>query len=267
MRAIWKGFISFGLVNIPVALYSAIDEQDLHFHQLHKDDGGRIGYDKTCKVCGQVLEQDDIVKGYEVEKGKYVTLTDEDFDKVARAASKSITIQQFVDISSIDPLYYDKSYYLGPEEAGKVPYGLLTEVMRRTGKAGVAKMVMRDKEKLALIRPVGDALSLSTMYFPAEIKKPEGIGLPEGEAQFGEAELNMADMLVKALSGDFKPDQYEDTYRKELLEMIEKKAEGLEYAPTEERVQPTKVIDIVSQLKASIEQAEQAKKEEVKAAI
>lgn len=267
MRAIWKGFVSFGLVNIPVALYPATQEKDLHFNQLHDADGGRVGYDKVCKVCGHTLEQDQIVKGYEVAKGHYVTLTDEDFEKVARAASKTISIQQFVDLFSVDPLYYDKSYYLGPEEASKTPYALLVEVMKRTGKAGVAKMVMRDKEHLALLRVVGDALVLSLMYFPDEIRPPEGIGLPSGQTQFGEQELSMADMLVNALSGEFKPEHYEDTYRAELLEMIEKKSEGLEYAPTEERVTPTRVVDIVSQLKASIEQAEKEKKKEVKAAI
>lgn len=271
MRAIWKGFVSFGLVNIPVALYPAIEEQDLHFHQLHEADGGRVGYDKVCKVCGETLKQEDIVKGYEVSKGQYVTLTDEDFDKAARAASRAIAIQQFVDVSTIDPLYFEKSYYLAPEEAGKTPYALLMDVMKRAGKAGVARMVMRDKEYLALIRAADGALVISTMHFPAEIRKPEGIGIPTGEAQFGEQEMKMADMLVSALAGDFKPEQYEDTYRKELLEMIEKKAEGMEYAPAEERLQPTNVIDIVSQLKASIEQAEKEKagqeKEKVKAAM
>jgi DNA end-binding protein Ku len=265
--------VSFGLVNIPVALYPATQEKDLHFNQLHEADGGRVGYDKVCKVCGQTLEQDQIVKGYEVAKGQYVTLTDEDFENVARAASKAISIQQFVDLSSVDPLYYQASYYLGPEEAGKTPYSLLVEVMRRSGKAGVAKMVMRDKEHLALLRVVGDALVLSSMYFPDEIRKPEGIGLPEGESaklslsKHGEQELSMAEMLINALSGEFKPEQYQDTYRAELLDMIEKKSEGLEYAPAEERVTPTKVVDIVSQLKASIEQAEKEKKEEVRAAI
>ncbi len=260
MRSIWKGLISFGLVNIPVALYPAIEDKQLHFHQIHKEDGGRIGHKQVCKVCGKSLEAEEIVRGYEYEKDRYVTLSDEDFDTFASAASRAIAIQEFVDASAIDPIYLDKAYYLGPDEAGKMPYALLAETLKRAKKVGVAKLVMRDKEYLALIRPTDQMLVLNIMHYPDEIRKPEGIGLPSADVKLGERELEMADLLVKSMSGKFKPTEFHDTYREELVEMIRAKAEGAEYKHKETKLQPTNVIDIVSRLKASIEQAEEQKK-------
>ena len=260
MRSIWKGLISFGLVNIPVALYPAVEDKQLHFNQLHKEDGGRIGHQQVCKVCGKSLEAEEIVRGYEYEKNRYVTLSDEDFDKFARAASRAIAIQEFVDASAIDPIYLDKAYYLGPDEAGKMPYALLAETLKRAKKVGVAKLVMRDKESLALSRPAEQMLVLNIMHYPDEIRKPEGIGLPSSEVKLGKRELEMADLLVKSMSGKFQPKEFHDTYREELLAMIRAKAEGAEYEHKETKLQPTNVIDIVSRLKASIEQAEEQKK-------
>lgn len=260
MRSMWKGLISFGLVNIPVALYPAVEDKQLHFNQLHKEDGGRIGYEKVCKECGKTLEAEEIVRGYEYEKGRYVTISEQDFDKFARVASRAIAMQQFVDASDIDAIYLDKAYYLGPDEAGKMPYALLLEALKRAKKVGVAKMVMRDQEYLALIRPVDQVLVLNIMHYPDEIRKPEGIGLPSSEVKLGDRELEMADLLVKSMSGDFKPAEFHDTYREELLEMIRAKAAGAEYQPEEAKLLPTNVIDLVARLKASIDQAEEQKK-------
>jgi DNA end-binding protein Ku len=256
----WKGVISFGLVNIPVALYSAVEDKQLHFNQLHKEDGGRVGHKQVCKECSKELEAEEIVRGYEYEKDQYVTLSDEDMDKFDRVASRAIAMQEFVDASDIDEIYLDKAYYLGPDEAGKMPYALLLEALKRAKKVGVAKMVMRDKEYLALIRPVDQVLVLNTMYYPDEIRKPEGIGLPSAEVKLGDRELEMADLLVKSMSGEFQPAEFRDTYREELLEMIRTKAEGAEYQPVEANLLPTNVIDIVARLKASIKQAEEQKK-------
>jgi len=260
MRSIWKGLISFGLVNIPVALYPAVEDKEVHFHQVHKDDGGRVGYTRVCKICGKSLGADEIVRGYEYEKGRYVTLTEEDIDKFARAASRAIAMQEFVDASTVDPIYLDKAYYLGPDEAGRMPYALLVEALKRADKVGIAKMVMREKEYLALIRPVDRMLVLNVMHYPDEIRKPEGIGLPTSDVELGDRELEMADLLVRSMASEFRPDEFHDSYREELLEMIHAKAEGAEYQPEEAALQPTNVIDIVSRLKASIEQAEEHKK-------
>jgi DNA end-binding protein Ku len=256
----WKGLISFGLVNIPVELYSAVEDKELHFNLLHKDDGGRVGHTQVCKICGKSLGTEEIVRGYEYEKGRYVTLSEEEIDKFARSASRSIAIQEFVDASAIDPVYLDKAYYLGPDEAGKMPYALLLEALNRAKKIGVAKLVMREKEYLAFIRPAGKVLVLHTMHYPDEIRKPEGIGLPSSEVKLGDRELEMADLLVKSMSGEFQPTEFHDTYREELLEMIRTKAEGAEYQPVEAKLLPTNVIDIVARLKASIDQAEEQKK-------
>lgn len=260
MRSMWKGLISFGLVNIPVALYPAVEDKQLQFNQLHKEDGGRIGYDKVCKECGKSLEAEEIVRGYEYEKGRYVTLSEEDFDKVDRVASRAIAMQQFVDAAEIDAMYLDKAYYLGPDEAGKMPYALLLEALKRTKKVGVAKMVMRDKEYLALIRPLEQVLVLNTMHYPDEIRQPEGLGLPSSDLKLGKRELEMADLLVKSMSGEFQPAEFKDTHREELLEMILGKAEGTEDHPVKAKLLPTKVTDLVARLKASIDQAEGQKK-------
>ena len=260
MRSMWKGLISFGLVNIPVALYPAVEDKQLHFNQLHKEDGGRISYKKVCKECGKDLEAEEIVRGYEFEKGRYVTLSEEDLDKFASVASRAIAMQEFVDAAEIDAIYLDKAYYLGPDEAGKMPYALLVEALKRAKKVGVAKMVMRDKEYLAVIRPVDQVLVLNTMHYPDEIRQPEGIGLPSAEAKLGDRELEMADLLVKSMSGEFQPAEFHDTYREELLAMIRTKAEGTEYQPVEAKLLPTNVIDLVARLKASIDQAEEHKK-------
>ena len=257
MRSMWNGLISFGLVNIPVALYTAVEDKQLRFNQLHKEDGGRIGYDKVCKHCGKSLEAEEIVRGYEYEKDRYVTLSDEELDKFAGVTSRAIALQEFVDAADIDAIYFDKAYYLDPEEAGKMPYALLLEALKRAKKVGVAKMVMRDKEYLALIRPLDQVLVLSTMHFPDELRKPEGIGLPSAETKLGKRELEMADLLIKSMSGKFKPADFQDTYREELLEVLLAKAEGAEYQSVEEKKRlPTKVVDIVAHLKASIDQAE-----------
>lgn len=260
MRAMWKGIISFGLVNIPVALFPAIEEKQLHFNQLHKDDGGRIGYQKICKVCGKNLEADEIVRGYELDKGRYVTLSDDDFAKFARSANRAIEIQEFVDAAAIDPIYLDTAYYLGPNEGGTMPYALLVDALKRAQKVGVAKMVMRDKETLALIRPTEQMLVLNMMHYPDEIRKPEGIGLPTTTVKLGQREVEMADLLVKSMNGEFEPAEFHDSYREEMLEMIRAKAEGVEYEAEEVKIQPTNMIDIVARLKASIEQAEEQKK-------
>ncbi|MHB1398199.1 MAG: non-homologous end joining protein Ku [Trichloromonadaceae bacterium] len=260
MRSMWKGLISFGLVNIPVALYSAVEDKQLHFNQLHKEDGGRIGYDKVCKECGKSLEAEEIVRGYEYEKGRYVTLSEEEMEKFDRVASRAIAMQQFVDASEIDAMHLDTAYYLGPDEVGKMPYALLLEALKRSKKVGVAKLVMRDKEYLALIRPVDQVLVLHTMHYPDEIRKPEGLGLPSAEVQLGKRELEMADLLVKSMSGEFHPAEFTDTHREEMLEMILGKAEGAEDQPIKAKLLPTNVTDLVARLKASIDQAEQQKK-------
>jgi DNA end-binding protein Ku len=226
-RAMWKGAISFGLVTIPVAVYPATEEKTLRFNQLHDEDGGRVRYKRVCEKDGEEVPFEHIVKGYEIEKDRYVILTDEDFDAVPVASSRAIDIQQFVDLDEIDPEMFKKSYYLVPEETGAKAYALLREAMSEDGRVGIAKVSFRDKEHLAALRFKDDAFVLETMYWPDEIRQADFGGV-DVHAKVRGQELEMARQLIESLTSDWSPEEYSDEYREQLVRIVEAKVNGEE---------------------------------------
>jgi DNA end-binding protein Ku len=249
-RAMWKGAISFGLVTIPVSVYPATEEKTLRFNQLHADDGGRIRMKRTCSVDGEEVDYDQIVKGYEYEKDRYVVLTDEDFDKIPVESSRAIDIQQFVDLDDIDPMLFKKSYYLAPEETGAKAYALLREAMSQDNRVGIAKVSFRDKEHLAALRFKDDAFVLETMFWPDEIRVADFGGV-DVDLSVRDQELQMARQLIENLTSEWNPEEFTDEYREALVKIVEAKINGEEI----EVVQPeptAKVVDLMEALKASV---------------
>jgi DNA end-binding protein Ku len=253
MRTMWKGAISFGLVTIPVRMYGATEEKTLRFHQLHGPDGGRIRYKRVCALDGEEVEYRDIVKGYEYEKDHYVTLTQEELDAVPVASSRSIEIEQFVEADEIDPIYFQRSYYLAPEPTGLKAYQLLREAMSDQDKVAIAKIAFRDKEHLATLRLRDKVLVLETMYWPDEIRAPEFEEL-DGETQVRPQEVKMAQSLIDGLTDSFRPEDYQDSYRAALEELVEAKVQGQEITQVE-APEPSKVVDLMEALRASVEAA------------
>jgi DNA end-binding protein Ku len=257
-RPIWSGTISFGLVSVPVKMYSATESKELRFHFLHKDDLEPIGYDKVRKDTGEHVDPDDIVRGFEVEKGRYVELTEEDLDRLDIELTHSIDICDFVDIDEIDPIYFRKAYYLLPEEGAEKPYRLLLAALEETGKVGIAKVVIRNKQHLAALRPWEGVLLLETMYFADEIRKPESV---DGKVELRKPEIEMARSLVENLSDTFDPEKYDDTYRKELLALLKEKAETGEISePREEKPEEGEVVDLMAALRESVERTKRQKR-------
>jgi DNA end-binding protein Ku len=251
MRAIWSGTISFGLVSVPVRMYSATESKELRFHFLHKDDLQPIGYDKIRKDTGEHVDPDEVVRGFEIEKGRYVPLEDEDLDRLDIELTHSIDICDFVDLDEIDPIYFRKAYYLVPQDGAEKPYRLLVKALEETGKVGVAKVVIRNKQHLAALRPYEGMLLLETMYYPDEIRQPERVDGSKG--RLPQAEVAMAKSLVENLSETFKPEKYDDRYRKELLALIRKKAKGKEL-PEPDVAEEAEVVDLMEALRESVAQ-------------
>jgi DNA end-binding protein Ku len=256
MRPIWSGTISFGLVSVPVRMFSATESKELKFHFLHKDDLEPIGYDKVRKDTGEHVDPKDIVRGFEIEKGRYVPIEDDDLDRLDIELTHSIDICDFVDIEDIDPIYFRKAYYLAPQEGAEKPYRLLVRALEETGKAGIAKVVIRNKQHLAALRAHDNVLVLETMYFADEVRKPEKVN---GRANLRKAEVDMAKSLVENLSDTFKPDKYDDTYRKELMDLIRKKAKG-QKLPEPQQEEEGEVVDLMAALRESVEQTKKQRK-------
>ncbi|MHB1456464.1 MAG: non-homologous end joining protein Ku [Armatimonadota bacterium] len=266
MHAIWSGMISFGLVNIPVKIYAAARDIDVSFNQMHKDDSGRVRYAKLCKVCGKELSKEDIVKGYEYQKEQYVIITDKELAGVNLKTTKSISVTSFVDIKDIEPMEFEKAYYVAPDENGQKAYALLREALIQSKKIAIGKVSLHSREQLAALRIAGDAIILETMHFVDEMVKPEGIGIPAADFQVADSELDLAKILIEHMSAPFDYDAYHDEYEKALKELISHKIAGEEVtaAPTP---QPTDVIDIMAALKASLESVDkQAPAEKEKSA-
>jgi DNA end-binding protein Ku len=251
-RAIWSGAISFGLVNVPVRMYSAIEEHKLHFNLLHKKDDSRIGYDKVCKKEGKPVPDKEIVKAFEYDKGEYVYLTDEDFESAAAHAEgfKTIDIRDFVPYDEIDPIFFERTYYLGPADGADKVYSLLLRAMEDSGLAAIAKYVMRDKQHLGCLRVRDGVITLEKMYFADEIRPIDEI--KPKKARVSKQELEMAQQLIGSFSGSLKLDKYKDTYRDALLEIIKRKRKGEEVhvEPEEEKEE---VPDLMAALRASLE--------------
>jgi DNA end-binding protein Ku len=249
-RAMWKGAISFGLVTIPVSVYPATEEKTLRFNQLHDEDGGRIRYKRVCEKDGEEVSFEHIVKGYEVEKDRYVVLTDEDFDAVPVASSRAIDIVQFVEFDEIDPVMFKKSYYLVPEETGAKAYSLLREAMKEDDRVGIAKVSFRDKEHIAALRFKDDAFVLETMFWPDEIREADFGGV-DVDQDVRDNELTMARQLIDSLTSEWNPDEFSDAYRDALLQIVEAKLNGQEIEVVE--AEPAaKVVDLMEALKASV---------------
>jgi len=254
-RAMWKGAISFGLVTIPVAVYPATEEKSLRFNQLHDGDMGRIRYKRVCSVDGEEVDFEHIVKGYEVEKDRYVVITDEDLDAVPVESSRAIDIQQFVELDEIDPILFKKSYYLVPDETGAKAYALLRKALTEENKVGIAKVSFRDKEHLAALRFKDDVFVLETMYWPDEIRAAEFETL-DPDSKVRPNEVEMAKQLIESLSEPWDPERYKDEYREALLEIVEKKLAGEPIeAPAE--AAPARVVDLMEALKASVAAAKE----------
>jgi DNA end-binding protein Ku len=247
----WKGAISFGLVTIPVAVYPATEEKSVKFNQLHDEDMGRIRYKRVCEVDGDEVSYEHIVKGYEIEKDRYVVLEDEDFDAVPVESSRTIDIQQFVDLEEIDPILYKKSYYLVPDETGAKAYALLRRALEEEGKVGVSKVSFRDKEHLAALRFKDDVFVLETMFWPDEIRAADFETVHE-DGKIRDQEVEMAKALIDNLSEPWNPETFRDEYREALLEIVEKKAAGEEIEAAPEAA-PARVVDLMEALKASVE--------------
>ena len=253
MRPIWNGTISFGLVNIPVGVYSATRSERLAFHFLHEKDMGRINNVRICQVCGQEVPYDDLVKGYEYEKGEYVALSEEDFEKAAVETSKNISIMDFVEVEEIDPMFFDTPYYLVPGKNADHAYIILRETLKQSEKAGIARVAFREREHLAAVKPHGRALMLDIMHFPEEITPASELELPAEKTSVKEKELKLAEQLVDSMTDKFDPKKYKDTYREELEELIEKKLKGKPVrVKTAKRKPTTNVVDITALLQKSL---------------
>lgn len=255
MRPLWKGAVSFGLIYVPVKLYAATEQKDIRFNYLHEKCKTPVQYRKYCPYCQAEVPMEEIVKGYEYEKGKYVILREEDFEATARAGGgRNIEILDFVDLAEIDPVYYEKAYYLAPGEGGSKVYELLKRAMDETGKVAVARVIIRSKESLAALRVSGDSLVMSTMHYPDEIRQAGAIPEMSYQVDLHENEVNMAVSLISSLSAEFRPEKYTDTYRQSLMEMIQSKIAG-EAVEAPARPEAGKVVDLMEALKASIELA------------
>jgi DNA end-binding protein Ku len=255
-RAIWSGAISFGLVNVPVKLYSAVSRKTVRFHQLHDKDGVRIQQKRVCPEDGEEVPYENIVKGYEIAPGRHVVVTPEELEGIDPKKTRTIDIEDFVELEEIDPIYYDAAYYLAPDKGADKAYNLLVQAMRESGRVAIARVVIRSKEHLTAIRPTGDVLTMATMLFADEVVPPDRldeVAELEGDGA-SKREIEMARQLIDSLASDFEPDKYRDEYRERVLDLIERKAEGEEIAvqPVEE---PARVPDLMAALEASIEAA------------
>jgi len=261
MRAIWKGAVSFGLVSIAVKLYSATEEKDIRFHQVHRTDGGRIKYKRTCSVDGEEVTYDDIAKGYDIGGGEMVILTDEDFAELPLTTSRAIDVLQFVPADEIDPIMFAKAYYLEPEGQAAKPYVLLRDALRDADRVAIVKIALRQREQLATLRVREDVLVLNTMLWPDEVRSVD-FGFLDEDIETRPAELAMASSLIDSMAGSFKADEFTDNYRAALQEVIDAKVEGREVvAPEETEEAPAAAVDLMAALKASVERAKKARGE------
>jgi len=250
-RSLWTGTISFGLVSVPVRMFGATESKELRFHFLDKHDLQPIAYDKVRRDTGKHVDDDDIVRGFEVEKGRYVPLDDEDLDRLDVELTKTIDICDFVDLDEIDPIYFRKAYYLEPQDGAEKPYRLLTRALEETGKVAIAKIVIRNKQHLAALRPSNGTLVLETMYYADEVRQPERVG----GGRLAKPEVELAKSLVENLSAKFDPNKYDDTYRKELLHLLRAKAKGKEL-PEPEQEPEGEVVDLMAALRESVERTQ-----------
>jgi DNA end-binding protein Ku len=274
MRSIWKGSIAFGLVNVPVKVYSATEDHDIKFHQVHAKDNGRIRYKRVCEVCGEVVEYRDIAKSYESEDGQTVIITDEDIATLPEERSREIEVLEFIPADQLDPMLYDKSYFLEPDSKSSKAYVLLAQTLSQTDRIAIVHFTLRNKTRLAALRVKDfskrDVMMIHTLLWPDEIRDPDFPELDK-KVEVKPAELKMAGQVVESMTEDFRPDQFRDTYREEMEELIAAKIEGGEAFTTEEQEpenldETDDVSDLLAKLEASVKARESAKTEPSKKA-
>ncbi|NLY75377.1 MAG: Ku protein [Firmicutes bacterium] len=258
MRTLWKGAISFGLVNVPIKMYTATEKKEIKFNYLHEKCGSPIKYERRCPVCGVEVPLEEIVRGYEYQKGQYVILKDEDFESIPNERTKTIDILDFVELAEIDPIYFEKSYYLEPSQGGEKAYALLKKAMLETDKIAVARVTIRSKETLVALRVYQNALAMVTIFYPDEIRSTAGLTGLQTEPKLHDNEVQMATSLIQNLSGHFDPAKYTNNYRQALMEIIQTKIAGGEVAQAPER-ETGKIIDLMEALRASIAATEKEK--------
>jgi DNA end-binding protein Ku len=261
MQAIWKGTISFGLVTIPIKVYSATEERDISFRQVHEADGGRIRYRRVCEIDGEEVPYSDIGKGYELPGGRMVILTNDDFASLPLPTAKSIDVLEFVPLDQVDPLYYAKAYYLAADGPGSKPYVLLRDALTKTGQCALVKVAIRTKETLALLRAHEGALVLQTMLWPDEVRDSE-FAKPDDSVDVKKQEVEMAESYIATLEAEFDPTRYHSDYREALESLVEAKIEGLPMPePEEEEEETAEVVDLVAALRASVDAAKRRRQE------
>jgi DNA end-binding protein Ku len=267
-RAIWSGAISFGLVNIPVKLYSAVSRQTVRFNQLDAESGQRIRQQRVNPESGEEVPYDQIVKGYEIGPDRYVTITPEELESLEPEKTRTIDIEDFVDLDDIDPIFYDHPYYLAPDTGAGKAYRLLVDAMDDSGKVAIARVVLRSKEHLVAIRPRSGVLAMETMLFADEVIPPDALDelSTDGEVKTSDRELEMAKQLIDSLTADFEPEKYRDEYRERVLDMIERKAQGETVVIETPAEEPAKVPDLMAALEASIASAKGQSKPKAKRA-
>ncbi len=255
MRSIWRGAVSFGLVSIGVKLYSATEDKDIRFNQVHATDGGRIKYKRVCSIDGEEVEYSEIAKGYELPDGQLVILTDEDFDELPLSSRREIDVLQFVNQDEIDPIHFEKTYYLEPDGPATRPYVLLRDALANAGQVAITKIALRQRESLAALRVRDDVLVLHTMRWPDEIRRPD-FGFLDEDVTVRPQELQMAEALISSMSGAFDPHEFTDDYREAMTALLEAKQTGGEVQPVPETADPgAAVVDLMSALRRSVEKA------------
>ena len=253
-RPIWSGAISFGLVNVPVKLFPATSPKEVRFHLLHDKDAGRVQQKRVCSIDGEEIPWEHIVKGFEIAKGRYVPVSKDELDAIGPRATRSIDIEDFVELGQIDPVYYEHTYYLVPDKGAARPYALLLEAMRKTSRVGIARFVLRTKQYLCAVRPMGRALGLSTMLFGDEVVALDALdGLPDTAARPREKELGMAEQLVNALAADFDIAKYKDDHRAQVAKLLEKKSAGEALLAAPDEAPRGKVVNLMDALRKSLE--------------
>ncbi|WP_087973681.1 Ku protein [Oceanobacillus rekensis] len=260
MHTMWKGTISFGLVNIPVKMHAATENKDVKLRQLHKECKSPVKYEKVCPICDKEIKSEEIVKAYEYSKNKFVVLDDEDIEALRKEQEdKAVEIVDFVKLQDIDPIYFEKSYYLSPNEGGSKAYGLLRNALNDTGKIGIAKMIIRSKEQLAVIRVYENALVVETIHYPDEVRSVQDVpNIPE-EVKIVKKELDTAKMLIDQLTTEFEPEKYNDDYRTALLDLIEEKKNNAQTTTAKDKPAPDNVTNLMDALQASLERAKSEK--------
>ena len=258
-RALWTGSVTFGLVNVPVRIYSAVHEHKLQFHLVHEKDDGPIGYQKVCKLEDKPVSSEEIVKAYEFKKGEFVQLTDEDFAAVQVEGQHTIDLQDFVPYDDIDPVYFAHTYLVGPQDGGEKTYALLVKAMEKSGLAGIGKFVMRSRQYLGCLRVRDGVLTLEQLHFADEIDEPKGI-LPDKLPSVAAKELDMALALIEGFSGDWEPERYEDTYTAALREVVKAKRRGKDVHELREPEEAESPPDLMEELRLSIEQSQRSKR-------